>query len=131
MKTIKLTRMELQNFKGVAQATYEFTDQTNICGGNATGKSTIYEAYLWCLFDKNQSGNSPKVQPLDENNEVRHKLTTSVKLHLTIDGNRYRYAAIWNCATRWNCDVSIKCHLILCKLIAVVSSCALENKIPC
>ena len=89
MKTIKLTRMELQNFKGVAQATYEFTDQTNICGGNATGKSTIYEAYLWCLFDKNQSGNSPKVQPLDENNEVRHKLTTSVKLHLTIDGNPF------------------------------------------
>ena len=87
MKTVQLTKMELQNFKGVAQATYEFTDQTNICGGNGTGKSTIYEAYLWCLFDKNQSGNSPKVQPLDENNEVRHKLTTSVKLYLTIDGN--------------------------------------------
>lgn len=87
MKTIQLTRMELQNFKGVAQATYEFSSQTNICGGNGTGKSTIYEAYLWCLFDKNQSGNSPKVQPLDENNEVRHKLTTSVRLHLTIDGN--------------------------------------------
>ena len=85
MKTIKLTRMELQNFKGVAQANYEFADQTNICGGNGTGKSTIYEAYLWCLFDKNQSGNSPKVQPLDENNEVRHKLTTSVRLYLTID----------------------------------------------
>lgn len=85
MKTIQLTRMELQNFKGVAQATYEFTDQTNICGGNATGKSTIYEAYLWTLFDKNQSGNSPKVQPLDENNEVRHKLTTSVRLYLNVD----------------------------------------------
>ena len=89
MKTIKLTRMELQNFKGVTQADYEFTDQTNICGANGTGKSTIYEAYLWCLFDKNQSGNSPKVQPLDENNEVRHKLTTSVRLYLTIDGNPF------------------------------------------
>ena len=87
MKTIKLNRMELSNFKGVQQAAYDFSDNTNICGGNGTGKSTIYEAYLWCLFDKNQSGNSPKVQPLDENNEVRHKLTTSVKLYLTIDGN--------------------------------------------
>ena len=87
MKTIQLTRMELQNFKGVAQASYEFTDQTNICGGNGTGKSTIYEAYLWTLFDKSQSGSQSKVQPLDENNEVRHKLTTSVKLYLTIDGN--------------------------------------------
>lgn len=87
MNTIQLTRMELQNFKGVAQATYEFTDQTNICGDNGTGKSTIYEAYLWTLFDKSQSGSQSKVQPLDENNEVRHKLTTSVKLYLTIDGN--------------------------------------------
>lgn len=89
MKTIQLNRMELKNFKGVAQAIYEFTDQTNICGGNGTGKSTIYEAYLWTLFDKSQSGNQSKVQPLDENNEVRHKLTTSVRLHLTIDGNPF------------------------------------------
>lgn len=87
MKTIQLNRMELRNFKGVAQADYDFTAQTNISGGNATGKSTIYEAYLWCLFDKNQQGSTPKVQPLDENNEPKHKLVTSVCLHLTIDGN--------------------------------------------
>ncbi len=86
MKTIQLTRMELRNFKGVAQADYDFSPATTrISGDNATGKSTIFEAYLWCLFDKNPQGLTPKVQPLDANNEVRHKLTTSVRLYLTLN----------------------------------------------
>lgn len=87
MKTITLQRMELRNFKGVESADYAFSELTNITGGNATGKSTIYEAYLWCLFDKNAQGNAMKVQPLDSNNEVKHNLTTSVRLTLSIDGN--------------------------------------------
>lgn len=88
MKTITLNRMELRNFKGVVEADYTFNaDHTHITGDNATGKSTIFEAYLWCLFDKNQQGNATKVQPLDEKNEVQHKLTTSVRLHLTLDTN--------------------------------------------
>lgn len=87
MKTIALVRMELRNFKGVSQADYDFGLQTDISGGNGTGKSTIFEAYLWCLFDKNQMGNTPKVQPLGEDNQPIHQLTTSVRLRLHIDGN--------------------------------------------
>jgi DNA repair exonuclease SbcCD ATPase subunit len=87
MRTIQLERMALRNFKGVQSADYAFGQVTNITGANGTGKSTIFEAYLWCLFDKDQAGNKPKVQPLDENNEVIHNLTTSVELTLTIDSN--------------------------------------------
>lgn len=87
MKTIRLLRMELRNFKGVTQAEYDFGDHTDISGGNATGKSTIFEAYLWCLFDKNQAGSTPRVQPLDKDNTPIHQLTTSVRLHLSLDGN--------------------------------------------
>ena len=79
--------MELRNFKGVTQAEYDFGDHTDIRGGNATGKSTIFEAYLWCLFDKNQAGSTPRVQPLGKDNEPIHQLTTSVRLHLSLDGN--------------------------------------------
>ena len=79
--------MELRNFKGVAQAEYDFGDRTDISGGNGTGKSTIFEAYLWCLFDKNPAGNTPKVQPYDTANEIKHQLTTSVRLYLELDGN--------------------------------------------
>lgn len=87
MKTIKLIRMELRNFKGVAQAEYDFGDRADISGGNGSGKSTIFEGYLWCLFDKNPVGNTPKVQPYDTANEIKHQLTTSVRLFLELDGN--------------------------------------------
>lgn len=87
MKTIRLERMELRNFKGVEKAEYVFSGQTDISGANGSGKSTIYEAYLWCLFDKNAAGQKPKVQPLDENNKVMHQLTTAVRLELSVDGN--------------------------------------------
>lgn len=87
MRTIQLERMALRNFKGVQSADYAFGQVTNIIGANGTGKSTIFDAYLWCLFDKDQAGNKPKVQPLDENNEVIHNLTTSVELTLLVDGN--------------------------------------------
>lgn len=87
MKTIRLERMELRNFKGVAQADYVFGAHTDIRGGNATGKSTIFEAYLWCLFDKNQAGSTPRVQPLGKDNQPIHQLTTSVRLYLSLDGN--------------------------------------------
>lgn len=87
MRTIQLERMTLRNFKGVQSADYAFGQVTDITGANGTGKSTIFEAYLWCLFDKDQAGNKPKVQPLDENNEVIHNLTTSVVLLIKIDGN--------------------------------------------
>lgn len=87
MKTIKLIRMELRNFKGVAQAEYDFGDRADISGGNGSGKSTIFEAYLWCLFDKNPAGNTAKVQPYDTTSEIKHQLTTSVRLHLELDGN--------------------------------------------
>lgn len=80
--------MELRNFKGVSQAEYDFGDRTDISGGNGTGKSTIFEAYLWCLFDKNPAGNTPKVQPYDTANEIKHQLTTSVRLYLELDGNQ-------------------------------------------
>lgn len=87
MRTIKLERMSLRNFKGAQSADYAFGQVTDITGANGTGKSTIFDAYLWCLFDKDQAGNKPKVQPLDTANEVIHNLTTSVELTLAIDGN--------------------------------------------
>lgn len=87
MTKIQIEKMALRNFKGVPSAEYDFGQLTDITGGNGSGKSTIYEAYLWCLFDKNASGNKPKVQPLDANNQVIHNLTTSVELTLLVDGN--------------------------------------------
>ena len=92
MRKIQIEKMALRNFKGVPSAEYTFGQRTAITGGNGTGKSTIFDAYLWCLFDKTQYGEKPKVQPLDANNQVLHDLTTEVVLNLTVDGNPMKVA---------------------------------------
>ena len=51
--------MTIINFKGCKSRTVEFNQEiTNITGANETGKSTIVDAFLWCLFGKNAMGKS-------------------------------------------------------------------------
>lgn len=86
MKTIVLKKLDIANFKGIQALSIELNGNMEITGGNATGKSTIYEAYLWCLFGKNSSGSVMNVQPLDKENQVIHYLTTSVEAQFLVDG---------------------------------------------
>ena len=84
---IELKSMTLQNFKKERSKTIEFAHNVVISGGNETGKSTIYDAYLWCLFGVT-SRPGTTVQPLDANNSVIHKLETSVTLILNYNDER-------------------------------------------
>lgn len=58
MKSIKLQTIAILNFKGVRNQEITFNTEgiTTISGRNATGKSTIRDAFLWLMFDKNASG---------------------------------------------------------------------------
>ena len=50
---ILLKKMSLVNFKGIRNAEFGFNPTINIISGdNATGKTTIVNAFLWCLFGK-------------------------------------------------------------------------------
>lgn len=85
MKQIQLKKLVIQNFKGIKNETFEFGKKTEIRGGNAQKKSSIYESYLWCLFGKNAKGEQANVQPRNEQGEIIHKLNTSVELHLIVN----------------------------------------------
>lgn len=52
MKSIKVVSMKLTNFKGIVQADVRFNGVTHVKGDNATGKSTLFNAFLWLLFGK-------------------------------------------------------------------------------
>jgi len=54
MKQVKIKQLTLINFKGHRGLTVNFSDVTNISGENATGKSTIFDAFVWLLFGKDQ-----------------------------------------------------------------------------
>lgn len=79
----------LKNFKGVlGEKTINFCDTvTSIYGANHTGKTTVIDAILWVLFDKNSEGASVfGIDTKDENNNVIPKLEHCVKLTLSVDG---------------------------------------------
>lgn len=54
MKIIRLESMHLVNFRGAKDRQIEFGKETTIVGDNGTGKSTIFDAFTWLLFGKDQ-----------------------------------------------------------------------------
>ncbi|MVX64985.1 AAA family ATPase [Clostridium chromiireducens] len=84
---IKLEKLILKNFKGVKELAINFAAITTILGENGTGKSTIFDAFMWTLFGKDSHGRSDfEIQTLDSDNNVIHGLEHSVRLVLNIDG---------------------------------------------
>lgn len=87
---ITLDSMEIRNFKGIPH--FELTPLVKdlaLYGDNGTGKTTVYDAFLWCLFgkdSKDQSDTKFDWKPLDENNQEKHHLETEVTVNLVIDG---------------------------------------------
>lgn len=86
-KSIVLKGLYLKNFKGIKELDIDFSKITNISGENATGKTSIFDAFTWLLFDKDSQDRSKfNVQPLDNNNNVIHMLETEVSAMVEIDG---------------------------------------------
>ena len=87
MRNINIKRLELRNFKGIRTLDIDFNQVTNIRGENATGKTTIFDAFTWLLFDKDSKDRTAfDIKTLDENNEPLHGLDHSVSGVLDIDG---------------------------------------------
>lgn len=83
---IKLKKMELRNFKGIREMVIDFNESTDILGQNATGKTTIVDAFLWLLFGKDSSDRTDfEIKTLDENNQPFHRLDHEVSALLSVD----------------------------------------------
>lgn len=52
---ITLKKLSLINFKGVKRHDVDFSEITNIYGDNATGKTTIFDAFTWLFWGKDSS----------------------------------------------------------------------------
>lgn len=89
MRQIILKTMEINNFKGVKSQKLDFCPYTEIYGDNGTGKSTINEAYMWCIFGKNSQGNVVSITPKDEHNRIIAKVESSVRVIINVDGIDY------------------------------------------
>ena len=90
MRKVKLLSMEIQNFKGCKCRTIDFADTTKICGANATGKTTIFDAFTWLLFGKDSLGSADfDIRPLDADGKMIDNIEISVKARISVDDEEY------------------------------------------
>lgn len=83
---IKIKTLKLENFKGIKDLTIDFKDTTNIYGDNAVGKTTIFDAYSWLLWDKDSLNRKDfAIKPYDKNGDEVHNLESVVEGDFTFD----------------------------------------------
>ena len=88
MKKIKLEKMSIRNFKGCDELNITFSDTTNIYGRNASGKTTVADAFTWLLFGKDSQGKEKfQVRPLDGSGKQIDNVGIAVEAILSIDGS--------------------------------------------
>lgn len=81
-----LKRMHIQNFKGCKDRQIEFGKRTSIKGINGSGKTTIADAFMWVLFNKDSSGATNfDIRPKDTNNNDIDFIDIRVELVLDVD----------------------------------------------
>src|SRR5690625_2643054 len=89
MKSIKLLNLKLTNFKGAKEFDLNASGgDLSAFGDNGTYKTTLFDAFIWVLFDTdslNRSTRETGIKTLDENGEVIHKLNHEVEAVLSID----------------------------------------------
>ena len=77
---MKLLSLVLHNFKGIKEQKIDFNgEDLVIYGDNATGKTTIADAFFWLLFDKDsQNKKQFEIKTLDKDGKAIPKLDHSV-----------------------------------------------------
>lgn len=84
---IRLRSLHLENFKGIRSLQVDFGVKTTIRGANATGKTTVEDAWSWLLFDKDSTGSSKfQIRPLDSVGNQIDNVKIMVEGTLDIDG---------------------------------------------
>jgi DNA repair exonuclease SbcCD ATPase subunit len=102
MNRIQLIRLALTNFKGCREFTLEASGRDlAIFGDNATGKTTVADAFFWLLFGKDSHGSADfEIKTLGEDGEPIHNLEHSVEALLGLpDGKTLELRRVYK--ERW------------------------------
>ncbi|UQZ34567.1 hypothetical protein C2I18_14185 [Paenibacillus sp. PK3_47] len=101
MKSIVLERLTLRNFKGIKEFNVPANGRdVDIFGDNATGKTTIFDGFLWLLFGKDSENRTEQKFEIKELNLVgmvqQHKLEHEIEGSLLVDGTRRIFRRVYS-----------------------------------
>lgn len=89
MRTIKLLSLSMVGFRGATEQTTEFSPkETTISGGNGTGKSRHFDAFLWLIFGKDSQGRKDEgIKTYDRDGNTTDKAPCEVSAVLEVTDN--------------------------------------------
>lgn len=93
MNKVELLRLTLKNFKGLKELAVDFGNVTTISGENGTGKTTVFDAFTWCLFGKDSAGRTDSgrgsftIKTVDATGRPIEKLEHTVTAVLSLNGS--------------------------------------------
>lgn len=86
MRNIRLRTLTLRDFKGMAFTLDADGGNVDVSGANATGKTTLADAFSWLMFDKDSHGSADfEIKNLNSQGEAEHGLEHSVEATLEIE----------------------------------------------
>lgn len=102
MSKIRLKNLVLKNFKGIKNLTLDFDKTTNIYGDNGTGKTSVFDAFTWLLFDKDSQDrvvgdkeSNFQIKTYDKTGAILHGLEHSVTGYMNVDGKELILSKIY------------------------------------
>lgn len=92
---IILKSLHIENFKGIKSLEVNFSNKTSIKGQNAAGKTTIFDAFTWLLFNKNSVGEEKfNIRPLDKDGNRIDNVEIKVVAVLDVDGKEVELSKV-------------------------------------
>ena len=87
MKKVFIKEILIENFKGCRNANYQFGNKTMVFGSNASGKTTMFDAVTWLLFNKDSLGVEKfNIRPLDSDGNQIDNVEIIVEATFVVDG---------------------------------------------
>lgn len=102
MREIILVSLTLRNFKGIRDFSLETgSSSVSVFGDNATGKTTLFDGFVWTLFGKDSSNRTDfEIKGLNEAGKVaEHGLQHEVEAVLMVDRRRRSFKKVF--AEKW------------------------------
>lgn len=92
---LKIRSLHMENFKGIKSLDVNFSNKTSIKGQNAAGKTTVFDAFTWLLFNKNSAGEEKfNVRPLDKDGHRIDNVEIKVVGVIDVDGKEVELSKV-------------------------------------
>ena len=90
MKNIYIDSMLIKNVKGIREKKIEFKKRLQICGRNATGKTSVFDAFCWAAYDKDSIGRTKfDIRELDSSGEKVHNTEIVSAVNMSVNDVPY------------------------------------------